>query len=100
VRDVLPSELARAAVRKATEKLPAFEQVFVRGIIWMLERVEAIESERIPGTDPPIFVIETTAWRTEGIPRMRITYRELKRGHAIELLSVTLYEPTPPAGRR
>jgi len=89
VRDVLLSELVLAAVRRQTREWPTFERVFQRAIVWRLERVAHIDSVPIPGTTPPAFVIVSTAWKAEGIPRLRITYVEIPTG--IELRSLAIW---------
>ena len=89
MRDVFLSDLVRAEIRRQTQKWPTFERVFQRAVVWRLERMNPIESELIPGTDPPVFVIVSTAWKAEGIPRLRLTYVERPTG--IELRTLRLW---------
>jgi hypothetical protein len=89
VRDVSLSDLVRAEIRRQTEKWPTFERHFQQAVVWRLERMDPLESELIPGTDPPAFAIVSTEWKREGIPRLRITYVERPAG--IELRTLTLW---------
>jgi hypothetical protein len=91
VRRVTQSEFVRQAVRRATEQLPSFQRIFEEGILWQLQRAALDEAVEIPGTYPPLFVIETIAWRAEGIPRLRIGYHNVPGG--IEVVMLALDKP-------
>jgi hypothetical protein len=89
VRDVVLSEFVLAAVRRQTQEWPTFERVFRRAIVWRLERMPHIDSVPIPETTPQAFAIVSTAWKREGIPRLRLTYVEIPNG--IELRSLAIW---------
>lgn len=55
--------------------------------MWQLQRCSLDEAVLIPGTEPPVFVLESIAWRAEGIPGMRIGFLEIEGG--IELVSLS-----------
>jgi hypothetical protein len=57
--------------------------------MWQLQRMPLNHAVEILGRIPPVFVIETTAWRAEGIPKMAIGYSETSCG--IELVSLALF---------
>jgi len=88
VRHVSQSEFVRHAVKRATEQFPSFQRIFEEGILWQLQRASLVEAVRIPGTDPPLFVLETNAWRAEGIPSMRLGYNNVPDGIQIVQLAL------------
>lgn len=90
MRQVSQSDFVRRAVQRATERLPSFERIWEEGILWQLRRSSLGEAVEVPGTNPPVRVLETNAWRHEGIPVLRIGYVEVSEG--IEIVQLALLE--------
>jgi hypothetical protein len=88
VRRVTQSAFVQAAVERATREMSSFKRIFEEGIMWQLQRAPLDDAVEIPGSDPPVFVLETAAWRAEGIPRMSIGF--IRAPHGIEVVSLTL----------
>ncbi len=82
-------------MRRATEQLPSFQRIFEEGILWQLQRSPLDEAVQIPGTDPPLFVIETNAWRAEGIPPLRLGFNRVADGIEIVQLALHMSPPDP-----
>jgi hypothetical protein len=59
--------------------MPSFEMVF-DSILWQLQRSPLDEAALIPGSNPPVRVLETNAWRAAGIPPLRIGFKETPEG--------------------
>jgi hypothetical protein len=74
VRRVTQSAFVQAAVDRATKKMPNFKRIFEESIMWQLQRASLDEATLSPGSEPPLFVLESIAWRAEGIPRMFIGF--------------------------
>jgi hypothetical protein len=92
MRQVMASQFAQAALERATKRFPNFKIVFEEGIMWQLQRSSLTEAVEIPGSDPPVFVLESIAWRAEGIPRLSIGFTRVQ--HGIEIVSLSLREDT------
>jgi len=58
--------------------------------MWQLARRPLTDAEEIPGTNPKVFVLQTTAWIAEGIPPLSIGYSESDQG--IEIVSLALHK--------
>lgn len=81
------SEAVKSAVARETENCPSFESLFEGGVLWQLERCSLAEAVEIPGKDPPVFLLETTAWRADGIRSMRILFVYTQSGIELVWLS-------------
>jgi hypothetical protein len=88
VRRVTKSELVEAVIKRTSIELPRFRIIFEEGVMWQLQRSPLGEAAVIPTTDPPIFVIESNAWRADGIPVMRIGFIKLPQDD-IEIVSLS-----------
>ena len=62
--------------------------------MWQLERSPLIESAPIDGTNPLLRIIETNAWKAEGIPPLTIGYVENAQG--IEIVRLVVHAGAPP----
>lgn len=88
MRQVTQSAFVRAAVERATKQLSSFRLIFEESVLWQLRRCPLEDAVQIPGSNPPVFVFETNAWRAEGIPPIRIGFQNNE--HGIELVRLTL----------
>jgi hypothetical protein len=79
-------------VDRITQSLPSFRRVFEESILWQLQRASLQEAVKLEGTE--MHLLETNAWRADGIPPIRITYRMLDGD--IEIVRVAVDMPSPP----
>lgn len=93
MRRVSQAEFVRRAVQRATEQFPSFQRIFEEGILWQLQRSPLVEAVEIQGSNPRLFILETNAWRHEGIPALTLGYHVVADG--IEIVRLALH--TNPA---
>lgn len=85
---VAQSEFVRLAVRRANDACPGFQMIWETGVLWSLERHPLDEATPL---GDGLHLLETNAWKQEGIPAMRIAYRLTPDG--IEIVRLALFPP-------
>jgi hypothetical protein len=93
---ITESELVRHQIAKYRETFPEFDDYWVQGIKWTLERGPDFARQfgvRMNPEDeyPPIYLVKIAAVRKFGIPSIEIAYSETEI--EIELLRFTIRLP-------
>lgn len=90
---IVEDELAGRQLRKAHEEYEQFETYWQQVTYWLALDVDigAKDGRRINDTDPPIYAVDMSAWRSGGIPPVSLAYEQTDT--KITILRVAIHVP-------